>query len=384
MSDSDPIIKYFFDDDFYKFTMWNAVRDLYSNVRATAKFINRNIKTPLGHLADDVRKQIDFLADLKPEQEILDMLAAFPFFDEAFFENIAKFRYNPRLCNVFVNNGELDITLSGKWQDIILFECKILAIVSELMTRQYEYLPEHSYSINQKAAHISQTDVKFADFGTRRRASFQNHNNVVAVLQWLCPDNFIGTSNVFLAYKNNLKPIGTMAHEYIQAHLGLTENMRYAQKRALYSWLEKYDNHLGIALTDTFTTDAFLKDFGYTLAKTYSGVRQDSGNPSEFANKMIDHYEKLGIDPKTKTIVFSDSLNFDKAIALHEEFSDRVNVVFGIGTFLTNDTGIPAPNIVLKMTSCNGHPVVKLSDVAGKNTGNPWMIDVVKKTFEVK
>jgi nicotinate phosphoribosyltransferase len=178
-----------------------------------------------------------------------------------------------------------------------------------------------------------------------------------------------------------IKPIGTMAHEYFSAHLAFVDNLRIAQKRALYVWLQEYGTNLGIALTDTFTTKAFFEDFGMVLAQTFSGVRHDSGDPIKFGENVIKHYQKLCIDPKTKTIVFSDGLNIPEAIQIFKHFVGRIGVSFGIGTNLTNDLGPTPLNIVIKLIECNGIPVVKLSDNPGKAIGDPDMVQTVRKTY---
>jgi nicotinate phosphoribosyltransferase len=221
------------------------------------------------------------------------------------------------------------------------------------------------------------------DFGTRRRYSARWQRYVVETLKQTCPQ-LVGTSNVKLALDLGIKPIGTVAHEFFSAHLALVDNIVEAQKRALHVWLQEYDNNLGHALTDTFTTDAFFRDFGVVLSNAFQGVRHDSGDPIEFGYKAIAHYKKMGIDPKTKSIVFSDGLDIPKAIEIYKEFAGLIGLGFGVGTNLTNDLGVTPLNIVIKLVECNGRPVVKLSDNPGKAIGDKGTIDKVKKAFGVK
>jgi len=209
------------------------------------------------------------------------------------------------------------------------------------------------------------TILRFADFGTRRRYSRNWHNLIIKHLRKELPLNFIGTSNVMLAKKFDIKPIGTMAHEFIQAMQSLVR-LRDSQKYALQCWADEYRGDLGIALSDTLGIEAFLTDFDKYFAKLFDGVRIDSGNPHDIANKVINHYLNLGITPNTKTIVFSDGLDIDKAIKLNDTFSNVIKCSFGIGTNLTNDCGFKAPQIVIKMTHCNSQPVAKISDSIGK------------------
>ena len=224
--------------------------------------------------------------------------------------------------------------------------------------------------------------LMLAEFGTRRRYSREWQEYVFGVLNDL--PNVVGTSNVRLAMDNDTKPIGTMAHEYLCAHLGLVDNLGTAQKRALHVWLQEYGTNLGVALTDTFTTPAFFKDFGHVLANAFSGVRHDSGDPIKFGIDTIAHYESLGIDPRTKTIVFSDGLDIPEAIRIFETFTGLIGISFGVGTNLTNDLGPKALNIVIKLIECDDTYCVKLSDNPGKAIGNAKQIDNVREIYGAK
>ena len=177
----------------------------------------------------------------------------------------------------------------------------------------------------------------------------------------------VGTSNVYLAMKYNLLPVGTYAHEFVEMYQGIAKiPVAFGNYYAMKDWYEEYRGDNGVALTDTLTTDLFLLDFDRSMSNNFSGVRHDSGDPYEWGEKMIKHYEKYGIDPKTKTLLFSDSLNFEKAQNLYDYFKDKARVSFGIGTYCTNNTDVDALNIVIKLQYVNGRPVAKISDAAGK------------------
>ena len=228
-------------------------------------------------------------------------------------------------------------------------------------------------------------DFKFSDFGTRRRFSRDWHEEVVKELKSALPENFTGTSNVLFAMKYDLTPIGTMAHEYLQACQALGPRLRDSQKYALENWVQEYRGDLGIALTDVVGTDAFLRDFDLYFCKLFDGVRHDSGDAKEWAQKFIDHYKKMKIDPKTKSLVFSDGLDVPKAIDIYKTFEGQAKMFFGIGTNLTNDMGVKALNIVIKMTECNGSPVAKISDSPGKTMcKNEQYLTYLKQVFEIK
>jgi nicotinate phosphoribosyltransferase len=206
----------------------------------------------------------------------------------------------------------------------------------------------------------------FFDFGLRRRYSGAWHEEVVRTLAAALPEHFRGTSNVYLAMQLGLTPIGTMAHEYLQAYQAFGSRLSDFQKAALEGWVQEYRGDLGVALTDVIGMDAFLADFDLYFAKLFDGLRHDSGDPVAWGEKAIAHYRKLRIDPASKRLVFSDGLDIPRAIALHRHFAGRIATSFGIGTDLTNDTPHKALNIVMKLTSCNGQPVAKLSDAPGK------------------
>jgi nicotinate phosphoribosyltransferase len=235
----------------------------------------------------------------------------------------------------------------------------------------------------KKADMIDGTGVKIAEFGGRRRHSVEAQHGALEILKRICPENLVGTSNVMMAKEHEITPIGTMAHEWLQAHQALGYPVGDSQKMALENWAKEYRGDLGIALSDVIGLKYFLYDFDMYLAKLFDGTRQDSGDPFQYAEKMIKHYGSMKIDPRTKTIVFSDGLDFKKALELYKRFRDRIGVSFGIGTHITNDFDFKALQIVLKMTKCNGQPVAKLSDTPGKSMCNDeGYKDYVKSTFD--
>ena len=259
-----------------------------------------------------------------------------------------------------------------------MYEIPTLAIVNEVYFKMgYNYdelMDSFKERLDAKCKRIEDGDIylgTFSEFGLRRRLSAEAQEIAIKRLaesSKLANTNFIGTSNVYLAKKFGITPVGTMAHEYIMCvgQGNKKHNAAYSNWYSLDAWVKEYSVLNGIALTDTVTTDVFLKDFQLTFATMFSGVRHDSGDPYEWGEKIIKHYESLGIDPKTKTLLFSDSLDFDKASALYAHFNGRIKVAFGIGTYISNDTKVPALNIVMKITECNGQPVAKISDAAGK------------------
>ena len=265
------------------------------------------------------------------------------------------------------------ISIQGPWLHTILFEVPVLAIVSELYTRHTH--PDFDFTVarDRLATKIEQVraldrpdEFVFADFGTRRRFSRTWHDEVVETLSESIPNSLRGTSNVRLARELGLVPIGTMAHEFIQAAQALGPRLAETQRFAFEVWAREYRGDLGVALSDTYSLSAFLRDFDMYFCKLFDGARQDSGDPIEWGEAMIEHYRNNRVDPKTRNLIFSDSLDIPKAAEIWHRFRDRINVSFGIGTNLTHDTGTGPINIVIKMTRCNGQPVVKLSDSPGK------------------
>ena len=353
------IITSLLDTDLYKFTMQQAVLHNYPSAWVKYKFKCRNNPNPL--LDEELEETAYHVKLLQSEKEYLSKIR---FLKPDYIEFLEGFRFNSKYIYMTYTDNEIEIDIEGPWVQTILFEVPLLAIISELYSKTQQHLPFRlTKNLNNKIDYLKDKDFKFVDMGTRRRYSYQIQNLVLEEMKEL--KNFIGTSNVHFAMKHNLKPIGTMAHEWVQAHQQIT-NLRDSQKRALDVWAHEYRGDLGIALSDTLGFNKFLSEFDLFFAKLYDGCRHDSGDPFEWTEKLIKHYEKLGIDPKTKTAVYSDGLNFEKAEEIYKTFSDKINVSFGIGTWLTNDVGITPPQIVIKMVEFNGYPVAKISDDSGK------------------
>ncbi|MCA1780081.1 MAG: nicotinate phosphoribosyltransferase, partial [Xanthomonadaceae bacterium] len=317
--------------------------------------------------------EIDHLCLLRITDEELAFLASQRYFKRDFIEFLRLFRLQSRFVEVGEDNGRLSIVLRGPWLHTILFEVPLLAIVSELHTDRSH--PDMDFGearrrLTEKTDQVAALDRPdefiFADFGTRRRFSRAWHDEVVASLAGAIPASFRGTSNVRLAKDLGLVPIGTMAHEFIQAAQALGPRLAETQRFAFEVWAREYRGDLGIALSDTYSLGAFLRDFDLYFCKLFDGARQDSGDPFVWGEAMIQHYNRNRVDPKTRNLIFSDSLTIPTAAAIWQRFRDRINVSFGIGTNLTHDTGTRPINIVIKMTECNGQPVVKLSDSPGK------------------
>ncbi|MGR5944762.1 nicotinate phosphoribosyltransferase [Enterobacter sp. C4G1] len=369
-----PVLHTLLDTDAYKLHMQQAVFHHYYDVHVAAEFRCRGDDL-LGIYADSIREQVDAMQHLALRDDEYQWLSGLPFFKADYLNWLRDFRYNPAQVTVTNDNGKLNIRLEGPWREVIMWEVPLLAVISELAHRYRS--PETGVeqavaSLENKLVEFSQltegldmSRFRLMDFGTRRRFSREVQQAIVKRLQqesW-----FVGTSNYDLARRLNLTPMGTQAHEWFQAHQQISPDLATSQRAALAAWLEEYPDQLGIALTDCITMDAFLRDFGPEFATRYQGLRHDSGDPVEWGEKAIAHYEKLGIDPMSKVLVFSDNLDLAKAVELYRHFSSRVNLSFGIGTRLTCDIPQVKPlNIVIKLVECNGKPVAKLSDSPGK------------------
>ncbi|CAQ84852.1 MULTISPECIES: nicotinate phosphoribosyltransferase [Photorhabdus] len=376
--DATPIIKSLLDTDAYKLHMQQAVYHRYNSIPVVAEFRCRGDEL-LGEYAKELRHQVNMMADLALTDTEFNYLASLPFFKADYLNWLKTFRFNPQQVNISVtSDGQLAIRISGLWHEVIMWEVPLLALISELV--HHHHLPDNAVenAVNQlrkliklfyqdaKNEGIDLSSFKLMDFGTRRRFSHSVQHAIVSELQQNFP-YLIGTSNYQLAQQLGLNPVGTQAHEWFQAHQQISPELANSQREALQNWLNEYPNQLGIALTDCITMDAFLRDFDAQLANSYQGLRHDSGDPVQWGEKAIDHYQKLGIDPMTKTLVFSDSLDFQKALTLYRHFHNRINLIFGIGTRLTcNIPGVNPLNIVIKLVECNGKPVAKLSDSPGK------------------
>ena len=370
----DPIIVSLLDTDFYKFTMNQVYLHKLSNLRGRYYFKCRNSNVIFTDaMVEEIKEQISHLCTLRFTDEEINYLHGIRFLSYDYVEFLRLWHPIQDYVDISLDtDGHLHIVVDGPLFSVMQFEIYILEIVNEVYFRsQYNYGELVKEADERLANKINkfitgEYTFKFADFGCRRRLSREWQEHALTLLKMLVP-NMVGTSNVYFAMKFSLKPIGTMAHEYVEAFQGIADYpIAYCNKYALKTWYEEYHGDLGTYLTDTIGTDVFLLDFDKQYAATYDGVRHDSGSPYEWGEKIIAHYEKLGIDPKTKTLLFSDSLNFDKAQEIYNYFKDRTKVSFGIGTFIMNDCGVEPLNIVIKLQYVNNRPVAKLSDVDGK------------------
>ena len=368
-----PIVISLLDTDLYKFNMNQVMFHKHTNLNGTYIFKCRNqnvVFTP--EMVEEINAQIDHLCTLHFSDEELDYLNSLRFIKSDYVEFLRLWHPIRKYVTCHGNpDGSLYIQVDGPLFSVMQFEIYLLEIVNEVYFRmKYNYLALVDSAQEKLVAKIAgfktgKYNFKFAEFGCRRRLSREWQDYVVGEL--LKTGHCVGTSNVYLAMKYGCTPIGTYAHEYIQMYQGVPGvTLAYTNKVAMEEWFDEFQGDNGTALTDTLGTDLFLMDFNKLQATCYTGVRHDSGDPIEWGEKIIAHYEKLGIDPKTKTLLFSDSLNFDKAEQIYNHFKDRINVSFGIGTFLSNDTHVNALNIVIKLQYVNGHPVAKLSDTPGK------------------
>jgi len=372
-----PLITSLLDTDLYKITMLQAFYHApeFRTVEVEWKFACRNrLAIGLADLIPSIHKQLEHLCSLSFTDEELRYLAAFPFFSPDFIEFLRIFRLDERFVHLQNKDGALDLRLKGPLIHVALFEIYLLAIISELHTvincngfsekRGRRRLQE---KIDLLRAEDNLDDFVFVDFGTRRRASHEWQKQVLEMLIEQVPQYLAGSSNIYFAKTLGIKPIGTMAHEWFQAWQAVTR-LADAQKAALEGWVREFRGRLGIALTDCYSMDSFVRDFSDPyFGKLYDGLRHDSGPPVEWGRKAIAMYLRMGIDPLTKTLVFSDSLDFPKMITLYRTFSKRIRVSFGIGTNLTNDVGNAHLNIVFKMVAAAGRPVAKISDEPGKS-----------------
>ncbi|MES2072121.1 MAG: nicotinate phosphoribosyltransferase [Pseudomonadota bacterium] len=372
------IVRSLLENDLYKFTMWQALLHSHPNTQTEYSFVCRNTPAyPLAELKDEVNQALDQLCTMSFSEDELTYLRSLRFIKSDFVDFLTVFRFQRRLITVETDGEHLIIQARGPQVHVMGFEIYVLYIVNELYFRRFDAEPllaEGRRRLNAKITALKNFSREparghpfgFFDFGLRRRFSGAWQEEVVATLAREAPEYFNGTSNVYLARKYKLVPIGTMAHEYLQSYQSFGVRLRDFQKAALEGWVQEYRGDLGTALTDVVGMDAFLADFDLYFAKLFDGLRHDSGDPVVWGEKAIAHYEKLRINPNTKRLVFSDGLDFDTAFSLYRHFADRTMTAFGIGTHLTNDMGITPLNVVMKLVSCNGQAVAKLSDAPGK------------------
>jgi len=387
------MIRSILDNDFYKFTMQNCVVKKFPRAKAKYQFINRG-ETPFPHgFGDELRRHINEMAGLKLTRDEKEFLTHRCYYlDPTYLDFLSGFRYDPSEVEVTQDGGNLELEISGYWYRTILWEVPLMALISELyfQTTGQDSMPDNEIKAiaKSKMDFYDSIKIKVADFGTRRRYSFENHDLVISALSDYYGGAFTGSSNVYFAMKYDIKPIGTHAHEWFMFH-SAKYGFKMATKFSLEHWIDIYRGDLGIALSDTFTTDLFFKCFDTKFAKLFDGVRHDSGDPLVFAEKTIEHYKKLGIDPGSKTIIFSDGLTPDRVEEIAKFCAGKIKISFGIGTNFTNDVGVTPLNIVIKMSEAKPEgqswlKTVKLSDTPGKYTGDPEMIDLCKRVLDIR
>ncbi|MAZ39610.1 MAG: nicotinate phosphoribosyltransferase [Legionellales bacterium] len=384
------IITSLLDTDLYKFTMMQVVLHHFPAAMVEYRFKCRSVDVDLRQFADEIQTEINAFCALQFTQDELNYLGGFSFFSSDFIEFLRIFKLNKNFICITCDD-EFNLKIKGPWLHTILFEIPILAIISEVYFRHVKADVDYTQGRSRLQEKISRIKTAspchrfvLSDFGTRRRFSKVWHREVVETLVQEIPEHFVGSSNVLLAKALNIKPIGTMAHEYLQGCQALGPRLIYSQKFALEKWAEEYRGELGIALSDTIGMEPFFRDFDLYFCKLFDGVRQDSGDPYQWGERLIAHYEAKNIDPTTKTIVFSDCLTFDKAIKIYQTFKDRINVGFGIGTHLTNDLGFDAIQCVIKMVYCNEQPVAKLSDTPEKTMcPDASYLQYLKQVFQI-
>jgi len=388
------IIKSILDTDLYKLTMQQAVMKLYPRAKVRYSFINRD-KTPFPEaFAEELRKEVKEMEKLsltKDEKNFL--LKRCYFLDPTYLDLLYGYRFDSSEVGIIQIGNELQISIEGYWHRAILWEVPLMAIISELYFKMTNQKPisrvDREQNNKKKATSFQMHGMHFADFGTRRRFSYEIQDEVIQDFMncFGSKENFVGTSNVHLAHKYDVAPMGTHAHEWFSFHAA-KYGYKMANSMAMEAWVNVFRGDLGIALSDTFTTDVFLRQFEKKFSKLFDGVRHDSGDPITFTDKIIAHYKSQGIDPKTKTIIFSDSLNPEVALKIKDYCRGNIRCSFGIGTNFTNDVGVKPLNMVVKMTSAKPFndewmPTIKLSDSPGKHTGDEKEIEICKHILRI-
>lgn len=393
------IINSLLETDMYKFSMGQTIFHQFTSYKTTWTFKCRNKDVHFtDEMVEEIKEQVQAFCQLRFTEEELQYLDNITWIKGTYvdFLRLWQPRYEEFTITTDAPCG-LAIDAAGTWLNTSMYEIPVLAIVNEVYFRMaYDYdvlLKQFKRRLDEKVRLLEEDTYRlsdFSEFGLRRRLSAEAQEmavKAIAEVELPADSHFIGTSNVYLAKKFNLKPVGTMAHEWIMCtgQGNHKHNPAYSNWYALDAWVKEYGILNGIALTDTITTDCFLHDFQLTYATLFSGVRHDSGDPYEWGDKMIAHYNSLGINPRTKTLLFSDSLDFERATALYDYFKDKAKVAFGIGTFISNDTDEEALNIVMKTTKCNGMDVAKISDVAGKGMcKNPDYVDYLNRCIDYR
>ncbi|MBQ1505450.1 MAG: nicotinate phosphoribosyltransferase [Erysipelotrichales bacterium] len=392
------IIHSLLETDLYKISMGQAIYHQFSDYKTTWTFKCRNEDVFFTkEMVEEIRRQIRLYCGLRFKEDELEYLNNIPWIKGSYVDFLRL--WEPRYEDFHISTDDpcgLKLEATGTWLNTSMYEIPTLAIVNEVYFRmRYDYSElfrqfKRKLKAKKKALLDGTYEIgNFSEFGLRRRLSAQAQEYAVkelADVTWkVCGSNCVGTSNIYLARKYNLIPVGTMAHEWIMCvgQGNHKHNPAYSNYYSMAAWVREYGVQNGTALTDTITTDCFLRDFDLHYATLFSGVRHDSGDPYEWGDKMIEHYGKLGLDSKTKTLLFSDSLNFEKASGLYAYFKDRSKVAFGIGTYISNDTDVKPLNIVMKVTRCNGQDVAKISDTPGKGMcKNQDYVDYLERSIQ--
>ena len=372
------IITSLLDTDLYKFTMMQAVLHQFPGAQVAYKFKCRNPGVQLAPFVDEIRAEIHGLCQLHFTESELSVIRSMRFIKSDFVDFLGLFKLNEKYIQLQAcPSGEIDIQIKGPWLHTILFEIPVLAIVNEVYFRRTYPAPDFEEGRRRLAAKIEMIndaqlkDLKIADYGSRRRFSKAWHHEVLETLiqglGTIPTGRLTGTSNMLFASNLGLTPLGTMAHEYLQACQALGPRLRDSQVFGFETWAREYRGDLGIALSDVYGIEPFLRDFDMYFCKLFDGARHDSGDPFTWGERMIEHYKHNRVDPLTKTLIFSDGLTVPRTIELYQRFQGRCQLAFGIGTNLTNDLGYEPLQIVIKMVECNGQPVAKLSDTPSKN-----------------
>ncbi|MBC7395347.1 nicotinate phosphoribosyltransferase [Variovorax sp. GrIS 2.14] len=398
------IIQSLLDTDLYKFTMMQVVLHHFPGAQVEYRFKCRNPGVDLARFADEIRDEVRSLCSLQFLDAELDYLRSMRYIKSDFVDFLGLFKLNQKYIDIVPQpSGELEISIKGPWLHTILFEIPVLAIVNEVYFRNTQPKADVAEGRRRLETKIEQlqgeglVDLKIADYGTRRRFSKEWHEEVLRTLSSKLgpvlvparitgePPQFAGTSNVLFAMKLGLIPLGTMAHEYLQACQALGPRLRDSQVFGFEMWGREYRGDLGIALSDVYGMSAFLRDFDLLFCKLFDGSRHDSGDPFQWGERMLAHYTANRVDPRTKTLIFSDGLTVPRTIELYQQFRGRCLLAFGIGTNLTNDLGYEPLQIVIKMIRCNDQPVAKLSDTPSKNMcEDEKYLAYLRQVFEIE
>ncbi len=401
------IISSLLDTDLYKFTMMQVVLHQFPGAEVEYRFKCRNAGAPgigdLAPFADEIREEIRELCQLHFQDDELAYLKAMRFIKSDFVDFLGLFHLNQKYVTITaLPSGEIEVSIKGPWLHTILFEIPVLAIINEVYFRNTQRRPDFAEGRRRLDIKIRELqadelrELRIADYGTRRRFGKVWHEEVLRTLITRlgtgtgqekgagAPGQLAGTSNVLFAMKLGLTPLGTLAHEYLQACQALGPRLRDSQVFGLESWAREYRGDLGIALSDVYGMSAFLRDFDLYFCKLFDGTRHDSGDPFQWGERMLAHYLNNRVDPKTKTLIFSDSLTVPRTIELYQQFRGRCLLAFGIGTNLTNDLGYEPLQIVIKMVRCNGQPVAKLSDTPSKDMcDDEKYVAYLRQVFEI-